>query len=105
MYSNLATPYGRAIYKLRGDQSDATVFSYRVNAAKPNPAIYQIVCNHFSLMPRKILMLGDSCEADVAGPLALGMQALRLALDCHKVYSNDLASLFEVLDVVEAQAK
>lgn len=47
----------------------------------------------------------DSWEADVARPLAFGMQALHLARDERISHPNSLASLTELLDLVKLHAK
>jgi putative hydrolase of the HAD superfamily len=49
-----------------------------VGMAKPDPRIYQLALDYFNVLPEDTLFVGDSWEADVAGPLQIGMKAVWL---------------------------
>ncbi len=69
--SNLAQAYGPAVRDLLPGL-DGYIFSYEIGAAKPDPAIYQAVCEALGSRP---LFIGDSKRCDVHGPQNFGMQA------------------------------
>ncbi len=52
------------------------VFSCDVGLIKPDPAIFQLLCQKLKLAPQDCLMVGDSLEQDVQGALNAGLQAL-----------------------------
>ena len=54
---------------------DGYLLSYEVGAAKPNPVIYQAVCEALGSRPRDVLFIGDSKRCDVQGPQSFGMKA------------------------------
>lgn len=72
--SNLAQAYGPAVRDLLPGL-DGYSLSYEVGAAKPDPAIYQNVCNMLGSRPRDVLFVGDSRRCDFEGPQNFGMQA------------------------------
>lgn len=75
--SNLAAEYGPAVLGLLPGL-DAYVLSYAVGLAKPDPAIFQHVCDALSCAPGEVVFVGDSKRCDVDGPRAFGMQARHL---------------------------
>lgn len=75
--SNLAAEYGPAVLGLLPGL-DAYVFSYEVGLAKPDPAIFQRVCDALGCAPGEAVFVGDSKRCDVDGPRAFGMQARHL---------------------------
>lgn len=75
--SNLAAEYGPAVLGLLPGL-DAYVFSYEVGLAKPDPAIFQRVCDALGCAPGEVMFSGDSQRCDVDGPRAFGMQARHL---------------------------
>ncbi|WP_249683538.1 HAD family hydrolase [Pseudomonas syringae] len=83
--SNLTSPYGPVI-KALFPNLDGYAFSYEVGAIKPNPIIYQAICNqigiepghHFSNGMARALMIGDSKKCDQDGPRLIGMMGLHL---------------------------
>lgn len=72
--SNMASEYGEAVRSLLPGM-DAYVFSYEMGAKKPEPAIYQAVCDSLGCRPKDIMFIGDSKRADYEGPRQFGMQA------------------------------
>ena len=77
--SNLALPYGAPLLAALPDEPDAVILSYEVGLAKPDPAIFHLVCDRLSLQPPEVLFLGDTPAADVEGPKAIGMPAMLIA--------------------------
>lgn len=78
--SNLAQAYGIAVEEFFPDV-DARILSYEVGAAKPQPAIYDAVCQSLHVLPCEILFIGDSEKCDFLGPKAHGMQSRWLQRD------------------------
>jgi len=75
--SNLAAEYGPAVLGLLPGL-DAYVLSYAVGLAKPDPAIFRLVCAELDCAPGEVVFVGDSVRCDVDGPRAFGMQARHL---------------------------
>lgn len=75
--SNLASEYGPAVHALLPSM-DACVLSYEVGLAKPDPAIFGLVCTELGCAPGEVVFVGDSMRCDVEGPRAFGMQARHL---------------------------
>ncbi len=78
--SNLASPYAVPA-RLLLPPMDAYGFSFTVGAIKPEAQIYRAVCAALELQPKQVLMVGDTLEADVIGPLRFGMRAVHLVRD------------------------
>jgi HAD superfamily hydrolase (TIGR01549 family) len=77
--SNLALPYGRPLLAALPGGPDALVLSYEVGLAKPDPAIFHLVCERLDLTPAKVLFVGDTPSADIDGPRAVGMPAMHIS--------------------------
>jgi HAD superfamily hydrolase (TIGR01509 family) len=77
--SNLALPYGAPLLAALPDTPDAVILSYEVGLAKPDSAIFHLVCDRLGLEPAEILFVGDTPSADVEGPRAIGMPAMLIA--------------------------
>lgn len=75
--SNLAAEYGPAVRGLLPGL-DAYILSYEVGVAKPDPGIFQRVCETLGCAPGEVMFSGDSRRCDVDGPQAFGMQARHL---------------------------
>lgn len=73
--SNLALSYGPPLLKKLPGKADALILSFEQGCIKPEPLIYQKVCEALSLPPEAILFTGDTLAADVDGPRAFGMEA------------------------------
>jgi HAD superfamily hydrolase (TIGR01549 family) len=76
--SNLAAPYADALLGCLPDEPDAVVLSFEVGLMKPQPEIYQLVCERLCLEPHQILFVGDTVEADVDGPRKAGLFAMHI---------------------------
>jgi HAD superfamily hydrolase (TIGR01509 family) len=76
--SNLAAGYGQAVRNLL-PQINNFVFSYKVGAVKPEPAIYAESCRRLNVAPADVLFVGDSPRCDVDAPSAIGMHGRLLS--------------------------
>ena len=76
--SNLAEPYAAPILAQLGTPLDCYAWSFDVGAIKPDPRIYAYVLQQLGCAAEEVLFVGDSVEADLAGPTQVGMQALLL---------------------------
>lgn len=77
--SNLAMPYGLPLVASLPGAPDALVLSYEVGLAKPDPAIFRLVCDKLGLPPAEILFVGDTPSADIDGPKAIGMSSMHIS--------------------------
>jgi HAD superfamily hydrolase (TIGR01549 family) len=83
--SNLAAPYGPVVKSLF-PQMDGYAFSYQLGVMKPDPTIYQSICNQMNVESGhlfrdgvgRVLMIGDSPRCDRDGPRATGILGYRL---------------------------
>lgn len=76
--SNLALPYAKPLVAVVPGIPDALVFSFEVGLVKPLPEIFHLVCEQLGRSPEQILFVGDTREADVLGPQAIGMHAMTI---------------------------
>ena len=76
--SNLAAPYADALLGCLPDEPDAVVLSFEVGLMKPQPEIYQLVCERLCLEPHQSPFVGDTVEADVDGPRKAGLFAMHI---------------------------
>ena len=58
------------------DRFEGIVASYVLQTAKPEPAIYRYLLDHYRLNPEECLFI-DDMEVNVAGALAVGIPAVR----------------------------
>lgn len=99
--SNLAAPYGPPVRKLLTVQPDFCAWSYEASAVKPQPEIYQYLCDGVGCQPDEILMVGDTIEADMVGPRKFGIHGYHLNRQASTPASSDsLRSLSDVLLLV-----
>ncbi|WP_332610033.1 HAD family hydrolase [Achromobacter sp. ESBL13] len=99
--SNLAAPYGPPVLKLLPVQPDFCAWSYEASAVKPQPQIYQYLCEGIGCRPDEVLMIGDTVDADMIGPRKFGMQGYHLNRQAATPASSDsLRSLSDVLNFV-----
>jgi epoxide hydrolase-like predicted phosphatase len=64
----------RAAYSFE-EMCDTIVYSHEVGCMKPDPKIYQIVCERLEVRPQDALLL-DDVEENVEGARAIGMKAI-----------------------------
>lgn len=100
--SNLAAPYGPPVLDLLPFQPDFCAWSYEAGAVKPQPEIYQYLCEGIACQPDEVLMIGDTIEADMIGPRKFGMHGYHL--DRHAATSNSAESVRSLSDVLTLMA-
>lgn len=100
--SNLAAPYGPPVLDLLPFQLDFFAWSYEAGAVKPQPEIYQYLCEGIACQPEEVLMIGDTIEADMIGPRKFGMHGYHL--DRHAATSNSAESVRSLSDVLTLMA-
>jgi putative hydrolase of the HAD superfamily len=69
---------------------NGTVLSYQVKAAKPDPAIYQHLLDHYSLHAHECLFIDDLPE-NIAGAQAMGIDGI--VLKSHEQVITELRAL------------
>jgi HAD superfamily hydrolase (TIGR01549 family) len=102
--SNLAAPYGPPVLDLLPIQPDFCAWSYEAGAVKPQPEIYQFLCNGLGCRPDEVLMIGDTIEADMIGPRKFGIHGYHL--DRHAATAKaaeSVRSLNDVLTLIAAR--
>lgn len=100
--SNLAAPYGPPVLDLLPFQPDFCAWSYEAGTVKPQPEIYQYLCDGIACQPDEVLMIGDTIEADMIGPRKFGMHGYHL--DRHAATSNSAESVRSLSDVLTLMA-
>lgn len=96
--SNLAAPYGPPVLDLLPFAPHFCAWSYEANAVKPQPAIYQYLCDGLACRPDEILMIGDTIDADRDGPRQFGIHGYHL--DRRAATTNGIGSLRSLSEVV-----
>jgi HAD superfamily hydrolase (TIGR01549 family) len=98
LISNLSSPYKKPFFSLRlEDYFDAFLLSCDIGLLKPDPAIYRKIAQNLELEPSSILMIGDSLQSDVNGPISIGMQAIHLCRN--NTIPNSINSLEDILEM------
>lgn len=90
---------------------DATIFSVRLGACKPDPKIYLAACAELDVRPSECLYVGDGGSHELSGAARVGMTPVRLSapdLSNHLVFDSDtnfagrtVRSLTEVVAIVD----
>lgn len=93
--SNLAAPYAQPIAEVLPISLDAYTWSFSAGAIKPTASIYLHTCEALGLSPQEVVMVGDTYDADVAGPINAGLQAIWLRRDAK--YSAEWINSLEQL--------
>lgn len=91
--SNLAAPYAPPVKALLDGLLDDEAWSFIAGACKPNPFIYGYVCSGLRCHPRKLLMVGDTIEADVLGPRQVGIRSVHLARKGQSLSNDSISTL------------
>ncbi len=79
LISNLAFPYKEPFFRLGlAEYFHEVIFSCDVDLSKPDKRIYENILMGFYIERSRILMTGDTLEADVLGPQRVGMRAVHL---------------------------
>ena len=71
-------------------------------AGKPHPLMLQELMAEFDVPPERLLMIGDTIEADMIGPRKFGMHGYHL--DRHAATSNSAESVRSLNDVLTLMA-
>lgn len=96
--SNLAAPYAIPVQAML-PQLNAYTWSFKVGAVKPEAAFFNEVASALDVAPPEILMVGDNPKNDVAGAIAAGMQAVRIARGEERT-AEEIGSLLDLFDVL-----
>jgi HAD superfamily hydrolase (TIGR01662 family) len=76
---------------------DAGISSFHHGKTKPHPSIFRAVLELLEVEPKEALMVGDTIDADIEGPLAIGMQAVLLdRYGLHPEFAPRIESLAEL---------
>ena len=100
--SNLAKPYSEPVKRLLEPYVDVFVWSYEVAVAKPERKIFATLCTRLDCLPMRVLMVGDTWEADVMGGSNFGMPTV--LIDRHGKSDpalGSIQSLWELTDLPE----
>lgn len=102
--SNLAAPYGPPVLDLLPIQPDFCAWSYEARAVKPQPEIYQYLCDGIACRPDEVLMIGDTIEADMVGPRRFGIHGYHLDRQAATAKAAEsVRSLNDVLTLMAAR--
>jgi putative hydrolase of the HAD superfamily len=69
-----------------GLEIEAGISSFHHGKTKPHASIFRAVLELLDVAPHEALMVGDTIDADIEGPLAIGMQAV--LLDRYRLYPD-----------------
>lgn len=75
---------------------DVVVLSVEVGVKKPHPDIYQTALALLGARPEDAVFVGDTVDADHAGPVRAGMRALLIGEDASVPASERIAGVTEV---------
>ena len=76
---------------------DAGISSFHHGKTKPHASIFRAVLELLEVEPHEALMVGDTIDADIEGPVAIGMQAVLLdRLGLRPEFAPRIASLAEL---------
>ena len=103
--SNLSPPYAEPLRRYFSPFVDHFVFSFEVGALKPEPKIFQVLCEKLETAPAEVIMVGDSMKSDIQGAKQFGLQAIhidRKLAEAHPEKNpNDIPHIGKVIDLVE----
>ncbi len=80
-------------------QFEQVIISWRVGAAKPDPAIFRAALRAMGSAPRQSLHVGDSAAEDVEGALNVGMHAILLDRPGGQRVPNGAVSIRELSEL------
>ncbi len=99
LISNLASSYKSAFARSNlTEYFNNILFSCDIGLKKPDSRIYNIMIKQFQIIPSQALMIGDNIYTDVAGPKAIGMNAIHL--DRNKLDSDQSDNSIKSLDEI-----
>jgi len=97
--SNLAKPYADPIKRLLEPYVDEFVWSFELAVAKPDREIFASLCKRLECLPMRVLMVGDTWEADVMGGSQFGMPTV--LIDRSQKSDPDLSCIHSLLELQE----
>jgi putative hydrolase of the HAD superfamily len=65
---------------------DVPIFSCAVRLKKPDPRIYQLVCERLGVVPQRCLFIGDGGSRELNGANAVGMDAIMIRMAHEDTY-------------------
>lgn len=77
---------------------DLIVGSQEAKVAKPDPKIFQIVLNKFSVKPHEVIHVGDTHEDDIVGATAAGIRPILIDRNAKESNKQTIRSLSELLN-------
>ena len=87
----------REFAKHHGLEIEAGISSFHHGKTKPHASIFRAVLELLDVEPHEALMVGDTMDADIEGPLAIGMQAILLdRYGLHPEFAPRIESLAEL---------
>ncbi len=95
--SNLAKPYAEPVKRLLEQYIDEFVWSFEAASAKPDRAIFATLCRRLRCLPMRVLMVGDSWEADMMGASQFGMPSV--LIDRQQENDPDLGGISTLLEL------
>ena len=95
--SNLAKPYSEPLLRLLGPHIDEFVWSFELGVAKPEREIFAALCKRLECLPMRVLMVGDTWEADVMGGSNFGMPTV--LIDRNKKSDPNLGSIHSLAEL------
>jgi 2-haloalkanoic acid dehalogenase type II len=96
--NSLYQTYEKLVEKTGLEQHfDFVVKSFDVGFLKPDPRMFKLMLDKFSMDKKEIVMVGDSMKKDVAGAEGSGIKAILIDRnDKHKEYPMRVRSLKEI---------
>jgi HAD superfamily hydrolase (TIGR01549 family) len=95
--SNLAKPYAAPIKHLLEPYIDEFIWSFELAVAKPEREIFAAVCKRLECLPMRVMMVGDTWEADVMGASQYGMPTV--LIDRSQKSDPDLSCIHSLLEL------
>lgn len=83
-----------------GKYIDQAVFSFQVNARKPEKEIFSAVLEKFGLLPADALMIGDSMKNDIEGARNCGIDGLLLDRSNQSAYEPKITALSDLRHIL-----
>jgi HAD superfamily hydrolase (TIGR01549 family) len=98
--SNLAAPYAVPVKMLLPFELDAYTWSFEVGAVKPEGSMYRNICDALQCLPREVVMIGDTLEADYTGSNNFGFHGFYLARNGEKPVKRTLTKIDDILPLL-----
>ncbi|WP_208456373.1 HAD family hydrolase, partial [Burkholderia vietnamiensis] len=98
-------PYAEPLLSLLPFEPDACAWSFEVGYLKPDPRIFEWVCERLNVAACEAVMVGDTFADDYAGALASGLNALHLDRRerSHQKTTAVVRTLYDVLPALRCR--